>query len=201
MKILVGILFLHSCSADGGYKKKTLTLCFPDSSGKTVTLYYSIKGIKNYFYRDYMAGYDTVGNRLSVTIPDSVRSFCVGIRSDLKLRSSANVNFFMSEGANLSVYLDTVCPPRFEGTGAALQQLLYEIKHGSGVARMERTMEAYLQDRTDSSFYNFVDREIQTYLHRIDSIEQSCEVDTAFVRYAKGIVIDDYLFRAGTLGT
>ena len=30
MKILVGILFLHSCSADGGHEKKTLTLYFPE---------------------------------------------------------------------------------------------------------------------------------------------------------------------------
>lgn len=37
-------------------------------------------------------------------------------------------------------------------------------------------------------------------MHRIDSIEQACDIDSAFVRYAKGIVIDDYLYRAGSIG-
>ena len=201
MKILVGILFLHSCSADGGHDKKTLTLYFPDSTiEKRVVLYYSIKGIQNYLYKDYIAEYDTVGDCLSVTIPDSIQSFRVGIGSDLQLQLSSSVNFFMREGAQLSVYLDTLQPPRFEGTGAELQQLLYEVKKGSGAQREKRTLEAYLQCRTDSSFYNFIDREIQTYLHRIDSIEQACDIDSAFVRYAKGIVIDDYLYRAGSIG-
>lgn len=201
IKILIGIIFLFFCCTDGGYKKKTLTLYFPDSSErKKVTLYYSIKGIQNYLYKDYIAEYDTVGDRLSVTIPDSIRSFRVGIRSDLRLQLSSDVNFFMSEGARLSVYLDTLQPPRFEGTGAELQQLLYEVKKGSGAQRKKRTQEAYLQCRTDSSFYNFINREIQTYLRRIDNIEQACDIDSAFVRYAKGIVIDDYLFRAGSIG-
>ena len=201
MKILVGILFLHSCSADGGHDKKTLTLYFPDSTiEKRVILYYSIKGIQNYLYKDYIAEYDTVGDCLSVVVPDSIRSFCVSIKSDPRFQLSGSVNFFMSKGAQLSVYLDTLQPPRFEGTGAELQQLLYEVKKGSGAQREKRTLEAYLQCRTDSSFYNFVDREIQTYLRRIDSIEQACDIDSAFVRYAKGIVIDDYLYRAGSIG-
>ena len=205
VKILLGIIFLYSCCTDGGYKKKTLTLCFPDSTGKkTVTLYYSVEGLKNYLYETYMAEYDTVCDRLSVTIPDSIRSFNIKIQCEnptFKWFNLTNsVNFFMSEGADLTVYLDTVRDPRFEGTGAALQQLLYDVQNGSGAQRGKWTREAYLRDRTDSSFYNFIDREIQTYLGRIDSIEQSCEVDTAFVRYAKGIVIDDYLFRAGYIG-
>ena len=205
VKILLGIIFLYSCCTDGGYKEKTLTLCFPDSTGKkTVTLYYSVEGLKNYLYETYMAEYDTVCDRLSVTIPDSIRSFNIKIQCEnptFKWFNLTNsVNFFMSEGADLTVYLDTVRDPRFEGTGAALQQLLYDVQNGSGAQRGKWTREAYLRDRTDSSFYNFIDREIQTYLGRIDSIEQSCEVDTAFVRYAKGIVIDDYLFRAGYIG-
>ena len=203
--IWAGLVFLQACCTGSGSKKKTLTLCFPDSSGKkTVTLYYSVEGLKNYLYEAYMAEYDTTDDRLSIEIPDTVRSFCIKIDADpsfkwFKLTDA--VNFFMSAGAHLAVYLDSAQRPRFEGTGAALQQLLCEVKNGSGLQRAKWTAEAYLRDRTDSSFYNFVDREIQTYLGRIDSIEQSCEVDTAFVRYAKGIVIDDYLFRAGTLGT
>lgn len=201
IKILIGIIFLFSCCTNGGYKKKTLTLYFPDSTiEKRVILYYSIKGIQNYLYKDYIAEYDTVGDCLSVVVPDSIRSFCVSIKSDPRFQLSGSVNFFMSKGAQLSVYLDTLQPPRFEGTGAELQQLLYEVKKGSGAQREKRTLEAYLQCRTDSSFYNFIDREIQTYLHRIDSIEQACDIDSAFVRYAKGIVIDDYLYRAGSIG-
>jgi len=201
VKILAVIFFLHSCSADGGYKQKTLTFYFPDSvSRKTVSLIYSIEGLKNYLYGDYIAEYDTVGDRLRVVVPDSIRSFFVKIQSEPSLRLSNNVNFYMSEGANLSVYVDTAQPPRFEGTGAALQRLLYDVGTGSGVQRSQRTAETYLQDRTDSSFYTFIDREIRKYLTRIDSIAGADEIDSAFVRYARGIVIDDYLFRAGTLG-
>lgn len=140
------LLVLHSCSADGGHEKKTQTLYFPDSTiEKKVSLIYSIRGIQNYLYTDYIAKYDTVGDCLSVTIPDSIQSFRVGIGSDLQLQLSSNVNFFMREGVQLSVYLDTLQPPRFEGAGAELQQLLYEVKKGSGAQREKRTQKAYLQ--------------------------------------------------------
>lgn len=121
IKILIGIIFLFSCCTNGGYKKKTLTLYFPDSTiEKRVILYYSIKGIQNYLYKDYIAEYDTVGDCLSIVVPDSIRSFCVSIKSDPRFQLSGSVNFFMSKGAQLSVYLDTLQPPRFEGTGAEL---------------------------------------------------------------------------------
>ena len=107
VKILLGIIFLYSCCTDGGYKEKTLTLCFPDSTGKkTVTLYYSVEGLKNYLYETYMAEYDTVCDRLSVTIPDSIRSFNIKIQCEnptFKWFNLTNsVNFFMSEGNHIS---------------------------------------------------------------------------------------------------
>lgn len=201
-KLYLGIfIFLQILIVNNCFAQKVLTLNFPDSiNEKKVALKYSMSGILNYMYEPYIEKYNTTSNQLTITVPDSIESFLMTVDSDPLYKWGNNINLFMRNNQKLAITLDTISTPLFAGYGSDLYSSIYSLKSGIGSSRIEKTLNEYLGHSSNISFFDFIDSCIQTNLNNIDSICNQNKIDSEFKKYTKGIVIDEYLFRAGNIG-
>jgi thiol-disulfide isomerase/thioredoxin len=195
---LVFILCIFPCWS----QHKRVDIYFPDSTGeKEVTLHYSIKGILNYFYEPYMNMNRAWDNKLSFDIPDSISTFLLVIPSSIPYNWSKNIVLYMNSGEKLDIYLDSINPPRFVGDNVDLQQFMYSLKIGTGSERANQTLKSYMNDETTASFFDFIHKNIETNIVILDNLLKNKNINEKSYVFAKNQVIDDYLFRAGMIGS
>lgn len=200
--LTVSIFLIHLQPLCCYSQNKTLTLHFPSPENeKKITLYYSILGKINYMYEPYIHKYKTNNKELSIVIPDSLTSFLMSIDSDPVYNWGFNVNIYMDREERLDIYLDTVLPPRFHGDNAGLHDFMFRLKNGAGYKRSDNTLQDFLEDESTCSFFDFIDNRIKSCTYTVDSLYKNEKINPSFYNYAKGLVIDDYLFRAGLLAS
>lgn len=192
MKILISIFFILLVMGISAQEKQ-LKINFTDTIHlKKITIRNSINGITNYFYQPFITNYQTY-NHLTITVPDSVSSFLMDVASETPCNWGKNINVVMDKSNDLSLTIDSINRPIFGGTNAKIQGLLFDLKNGSGNDRTAATLDQYL--KSNQALYPFITEQIDSLQLVLSSIEA-----TSFVKkYVHDIIIDDYLYRVGSI--
>lgn len=178
------------------FAQKKINVYFPNNvHQKTITIRYSINNKINYMYDPYIDIYKTENDSITINLRDSARAYLMYIDSDKSLNWAKNTIFLINNNGSLSVKVDTINEPQFSGDNAEITQLISNLKKGTGNERTERTFKEYIN--SPLSLFDFIVKKIGTELETLDSID----TDSITYKYAKGIIIDDYLYRMGQLGT
>ena len=192
--ILVMLFFLFSVPSFT--QEKMLNLHFSDSSvEKRITLRYSIKDLANIFYKPYIQNAITDGNQINLAIPDSILFFTMEITSKPDYIWGKHVYLFLVENDSLNIYLDTLNHPIFEGKSAALHQLLFGLRNGGGGERSENTLNQFLYSSPQTSFYQFIQQNIDTELSNLNRLY----LDSISHSFVKNLILDEYLYRVGNI--
>jgi len=205
-KFFLSLLTLLLFATNGFSQYKTLNLFFPDFDTiyeKNVTLHYSIYGITNAFYERYTNSQITTKNHLSFQIPDSVPTFLIVLnsRAPYGYNWSRHILLKMQPGEELSIFLDTLQPPKFEGDNASLHKFITTLRNGAGFERADQTLDDFMENQFTNSFYDFVNQRIEKHINILDSLLSHKAIDTMGYRFAKNLLIDEYLFRTGMMGS
>lgn len=176
-------------------QEKHLNISFTDTTHlKKITMRNSIKGIMNYIYEPYITYYQT-HDHLNIVVPDSIFSFTIGIDSEEPINWSRNINVVMDRGNDLSLMIDSIGRPVFGGSNAKIQELLFDLKNGTGNKRSELMLNQYM--KSNLTLDSFVNGQIDS----LQSVLASIEATPLVKKYVHDVIIDDYLFRVGNLAS
>ena len=194
MKNIILILFFLVQSSLYLFADKTVQIQFPDNEEKKlITVRYSLLDLNNYFYKPYIYDYQTTGNQIDITVPDSILFFNMSIsRSTSDYQWSRHVDILIPQGDTLGILLDNKQKPRFFGKYAEKHQYLYRLQAAGGYESADTTINRFVADASTNSFFTFIQNAINKEINEIDHLKLNNEQ----YEFIKNLMIDSYLYRA-----
>lgn len=194
------LLFFSIFCTQYFWSQKTVTVFFPHSNEeKKITVTYSIQEIRNYGYDPYRKLYKTTKNKILIEIPDSVPSVQMSFEPINQTIWSYFLPLYIAKGENLSIYLDSINAPRFEGNNSSINNQIFVLKKGIGWDRIDQTKNEFNNNSTNS-FFDFINKKIESNVNSLDSLVQNKIISQNASAFAKNLVIEEFLFRVGVIG-
>jgi thiol-disulfide isomerase/thioredoxin len=154
----------------------------------------------NYMYEPYIHKYKTNENQISINIPDSISFFLMDINSnEHNYNWGKNVIMYMDKGERLTIQIDTLIPPVFDGNKSDYYNFAFNLKNGTGNDRTLSTLQEYIDNNNTTSFFDFVSKEIETKSLYLNDLLNKNIIDEATTSFYNGIIVDDYLYRASNI--